>query len=186
MTNTLTEELAADFYEVHDSIVYGILKRCSITCMHRDYDDYVQIGRLALLTAYESFPLPVMTDEQFYQFTGFAYRKVYWTILDYIRKEAKQRSEVCSLPEETESLREFSCDGFELDWIEAYSLRQFIATLSLCERQYIEERVLNGLSITDIAEKYQTSRKTVYSWRDKVRQRLNQQSDSQTKEESKW
>lgn len=181
MTNILTEEVAADFFSVHDSIVYGILKRCSITCMHRDYDDFLQVGRLALLKAYETFPQPVMTDDQFYQFTGFAYRKVYWTILDYIRKEAKQKSEVCSLPEETEMLKEFSCDGFELDWIEAYCLKQFIATLSLCEQRYIEERVLNGLSITAIAEKYQTSRKTVYSWRDKVRIRLEKQSENETK-----
>ncbi|MCC5890156.1 MAG: sigma-70 family RNA polymerase sigma factor [Alkalibacterium sp.] len=175
MTNILTEEFAADFFEVHDSIVFGILKRCSLSYNDRDYDDFIQIGRLALLKAYETFPQEVMTDEQFYQFTGFAYRKVYWTILDHLRKEAKRKNEACSLPEETEGLKEFSCEGFELDWIETYSLNEFIQCLPENERRYIEERVLNGLSITAIAEKYQTSRKTVYTWRDKVKARLQTQ-----------
>lgn len=175
MTNRLSEEIATDFFEIHDTIIYGILKRCSINYTHRDYDDYIQIGRLALLKAYETFPQEIMSDEQFYQFTGFAYRKVYWTLLDQLRKERKQKDEMCFLPEETEALKEFSIQGFELDWIDAHSLNEFIAALPPHERCYIEERVVNGLSITAIAEKYQTSRKTVYSWRNKVKARLSMQ-----------
>lgn len=178
MTNTLTDDYAVDFFEIHDAIIFGILKRCSISYVHRDFDDYVQTGRLALLKAYETFPQEIMTDEQFYQFTGFAYKKVYWSILDCIRKETKQKKEACSMPEEVESLKEFSCEGFENDWVEDYSIEEFIDTLPAEEKCYIEERVVNGLSITAIAEKHQISRKTVYSWRNKVRKRLNEASGS--------
>lgn len=179
MSNKLTEELAADFFDVHSVIIYGVLKRCNIAYSHKDYDDVLQIGRLALLNAYESFPHEVMTDEQFYQFTGFAYRKVYWCILDYIRKETKRTVHICAMPEETEGLKDYSYEGFELNWLETYSLNEFITSLPENERRYIEERVLNGLTITAIAKKYQTSRKAVYSWRDKVRKRLEKQAIQQ-------
>lgn len=178
MTNTLTDDFAVDFFEVHDAIVFGVLKRCNLSYLHRDYDDYVQTGRLALLKAYETFPQAIMTDEQFYQFTGFAYKKVYWAILDGIRKETKEKKEACAMPEEVENLKEFSCEGFEHNWIEGYSLLEFINSLPKDERCYIEERVINGLTITAIAEKHQVSRKTVYSWRDKVKKRLNNPLDS--------
>lgn len=184
MINTLTDDYAVDFFAVHDDIIYGVLKRCCITNLNKDYDDFVQIGRLALLKAYETFPETVFTEEQFYQFTGFAYRKVYWVVIDYIRKETKQKNEAYSMPEETESLKEFSCIGFENDWIEDYSIEEFIKTLPFEEKCYIEERVVNGLSITAIAEKHQVSRKTVYSWRNKVRKRLNNSSDSSNVKEA--
>lgn len=178
MMTILTDDYAVDFFAVHDDIIYGVLKRCCISNLNKDYDDFVQIGRLALLKAYETFPETIFTEEQFYQFTGFAYRKVYWAVIDLIRKETKLINEACSIPDEAESLREFSSNGFENNWIEDYSIEEFIKTLPFEEKCYIEERVVNGLSITEIAEKYQISRKTVYSWRNKVRKRLNNSSDS--------
>lgn len=169
MNRSLPYTIESDFFAVHDCIVHGVLNKCRIKPAHNEYDDYMQVGRLALVKAYESFPDSLIGEEHFYQFTGFAFQKVYWAIIDELRKEKRHKESTCTLPGALETNTSFMLHGFENDLIERTMLTSFVSLLSDTERQFVVESIVNELTITEIARKYQVSRKTVYSWRSKAR-----------------
>ncbi|MCC5895665.1 MAG: sigma-70 family RNA polymerase sigma factor [Alkalibacterium sp.] len=168
MIRSLLEEIESDFFAVHECIVHGVLNKCRVNPTHNDYDDYLQIGRLALVKAYESFPDSLVCEEHMYQFTGFAYQKIYWAIIDELRKERRNKEVMCQVPDDLETDSVFTLPSFENTLVEETLLTSFIALLSKNEQIFITESVINQLTITEIAKKYQVSRKTVYAWRTKA------------------
>lgn len=173
MKRQLTEEMEADFFYVHDSIIYGALKKCGITWNHASYDDYKQIGLLKLVEAYEEFPESLFEEEQFYQFTGYAYRKVRWAIIDEIRKEQKQAERFHSLPDQYEEWSSLTVgDGMD-EWTVWELFHSMLWCLSKKEQAYLKDSVLEQLTITEIAAKYGVSRKTVYIWKKSVGKKLS-------------
>ena len=170
----LTEEMADDFFFIHDAIVYGALKKCSIPYNHPDYEDYVQIGRLKLVEAYESFPKDLLEEKSFYQFTGYAFQKVKWGILDEIRILVRRAERETAMPEDWEPMVIDNVAAVEPDVVMWDMYSKMLSGLSEVEQTYLNDAVVHQLSVTAIAKKRGVSRKTVYTWRKRVAEKLVQ------------
>ena len=171
MKRQLTRELEDDFFFVHESIVHGVLKRCSIWFDHPNYDDYLQIGLLKLVEAYEIFPKDLFNETYFYQFTGFAFQKIRWAIVDELCKKSRKAGFKTGLPEDLDSFQTLTFSDNE-DWIVWELFPSMLNCLSKSEQSYLKDAVLEQLSVTDIARKHSVSRKTVYGWKKKVGHKL--------------
>jgi len=168
----LTEEMAADFFFVHDAIVYGALKKCQIPYNHPDYEDYVQMGRLKLVEAYEIFPKDLTEEEAFYQFTGYAFQKVKWGVLDEIRVMVRRAEREVSMPEDFEPMVVDDRSLVDAEIVMQDVYQSMLKCLTEVEQTYLNDAVILQLSVTDIAKKRGVSRKTVYAWRQRVAEKL--------------
>ncbi|SFK11231.1 RNA polymerase sigma factor, sigma-70 family [Marinilactibacillus piezotolerans] len=172
MNRILKEEMEQDFFYVHDSIVYGAIKKCGIHYDHANYDDFVQIGRIKLVDAYKEFPKSLFNEEYFYQFTGYAYRKVYWALMDQIRKEQRIFEREAALPDSFEEWQMTDPEPFDEDFVMWELFHSMLQCLSEKEQVYLKDSVIEQLTITEIAKKRKVSRKTVYAWRKQVAKKL--------------
>lgn len=171
MKRQLTEEMEADFFYVHESIVYGAIRRCGISYTHPNYDDFIQIGLLKLVDAYEEFPKDLFQEEYFYQFTGYAFRKIRWAIIDELRKEQRKQENEGSLPETFEEWQ--GCGSSEEnDWVMWELFHSMMYCLTEREQDYLKDSVIHQMNVTEIAKKHQVSRKTVYTWKKQVAKKL--------------
>lgn len=160
----LTEELAEDFFFVHEGLVYGALKKCGINRLHQNYDDFVQIGLWTLVRVYEQFPDDLTQEEYYYQFTGFAFQKIRWAIIDEIRKDQLKKEREQVVAEFFEEDVGCTSESNE-DWLVWQLLPSMLNCLAPAEQNYLKDTVFNQLSVTEIAKKYEVSRKTVYQWK---------------------
>lgn len=172
MKRQLTDDLARDFLFVHESVVYGVLRACHVSYTQVHFDDYLQIGRLTLVNAYEVFPDPLGYEENYYRFTGFAYQRVRWAILDECRKATKERERACALPDASLLEEGFLIDSREEAVVCADLFQAMLCCLNEQEKKYVEDAVTLGLSVTAIAKKYGVSRKTVYQWKKRIGKKL--------------
>ncbi len=173
MKRKLTEEMEQDFFFVHGSIVYGVLRKCGIRVTHPDYDDFAQVGLLKLVDAYESFPSDLCQETYFYQFTGFAYQKIKWAIIDEMRKTIKQSERETLIGETLDQSFPQAVMETDSDWLVWELLPSMFECLAPNEQLYLKEAAIEQLSISDIARKHGVSRKTVYEWRKRTAFKLS-------------
>ncbi|GEK90975.1 sigma-70 family RNA polymerase sigma factor [Alkalibacterium kapii] len=172
MKRQLTDELATDFLFVHESLVYGVLKACHVGYTQAYYDDYVQIGRLNLIQAYEVFPEDLREEQNYYRFTGFAYQRVRWAILDELRKAAKERERESGVIDTSVFEAPMSNDRSEESVVYWELFQSMFACLNEQEKEYLEDAVILRLNVSAMAKKYGVSRKTVYQWKQRVGKKL--------------
>ncbi|WP_035052321.1 sigma-70 family RNA polymerase sigma factor [Carnobacterium pleistocenium] len=173
MIRTLSEDKERAFFDQHSKIVHGVLKKLNVSWRHADYDDFVQQGLLKLVEAYETFPEDLEQEEFLYQFTGFAYTKVRWHMLDLLRKQQRKWEREMPWPEHLESNRPDTQVPFEQAYQEMDLLKEMLPLLTKNEQAYLLDAVVNQLSVTEIAKKQAVSRKTVYQWKKRVAEKLN-------------
>lgn len=172
MKRQLTEELEHDFFFVHGSIVYGVLRKCGIGFNHPDYDDYVQVGLLKLVEAYETFPSDLNQEAYFYQFTGFAFQKIRWAVIDEMRKSIKNGERELLLGETLNQSLPQAMIETDSDWLIWELLPSMMDCLAPKEQLYLKDAAIEQLSISEIAKKQGVSRKTVYEWRKRTAAKL--------------
>lgn len=174
MKRQLKEDLADDFFFVHESIIYGVLRACHITLTNPDYEDFLQIGRIKLVEAYEYFPKNLSSEMHFYQFTGYAYQRIRWAILDEVRKDSKRYSNEYELSEEYLSFIPNEADINEDNILLSDLFQSMLYCLSKREQDYLIDAVIYRLNMSEIARKYGVSRKTVYKLKYRVSEKLKQ------------
>ena len=173
MIRTLSEDNERAFFDQHAGIVHGVLKKLGVSRMHSDYDDFVQQGLLKLMEAYETFPQDLEQAEFLYQFTGFAYKKVQWHMLDLLRKQQRKWANEMSWPEDLEKNQPDMHAPFEQAYQEMDLLKEMLPLLTKNEQVYLLDAVVHRLSVTEIAKKQEVSRKTVYQWKKRVAEKLS-------------
>ncbi|MGX6971065.1 sigma-70 family RNA polymerase sigma factor [Vagococcus bubulae] len=153
-------------FTTYHSLILGALKKCHITPLHKDFDDYLQLARIELLLAYRLYE---ENPDEHPPFRPFVYQKIYWSTLDAIRKEQRrfdkdnvEDSFVESIPQDDD----ISCCLTTTDFY--YEL---IKTLSTDEQHFLNDRFFEQLTISQIAHKHNVARQTVYRWRDGVRKK---------------
>lgn len=168
----LLPELELDFFEVHQPIVYGCLRSLGIYLNNSNYDDFKQIGFLALVEAYEAFPQSMLEEEAFYQFTGFAFQKVKWKILDEMRRTNRIYEQEISI--EKEELDRINNPVFlqEERRLLFLMLESLMEHLNQNEQEYLFETVINQRTVTEFAKLKGVSRKTVYEWKKNIARKL--------------
>jgi RNA polymerase sigma factor (sigma-70 family) len=172
MKRKLSKDMEDDFFYVHDSIVYGAIKRCGISIRHPNYDDFVQIGLLKLVEAYEEFPDSLFDEKYFYQFTGYAFRKIRWALIDEMRREQKREERFTAFPEDYQEWGMFLSADTSEDCLIWQMFESMLHCLTKREQVYLKDAVLNQLNVTEIAKKHNVSRKTVYRWKKIIAKKL--------------
>jgi RNA polymerase sigma factor (sigma-70 family) len=165
---TLPKKLEADFFNVHQSIVYGCLRQLNIFLNHPHYDDFKQVGLMALVEAYETFPKQLHNEEHFYHFTGFAFQKVKWKILDEVRKQATILGREQAMERDLLNVYAEQSADTENNRILFLLLESMASHLNQNEQDYLYETIFNQLTVTEFAKKKGVSRKTVYEWKKKI------------------
>lgn len=172
MMRKLTEEMERDFFDQYSGMVHGALKRLGVWHMHPDYDDFVQQGLMKLVEAYETYPNDLEQAEYLQKFGGYAYQKVYWHMIDMLRKQKRKWESEMAWPEDLEGQQPDTHLSIEQGYQEMDLLAQMLPLLTVKEQAYLVDAVVNRLSVTEIAQKQGVSRKTVYEWKKRVAEKL--------------
>lgn len=168
----ISEQLAEDLLTIHEEIIHGCLKSLRLYGHHPDYDDYVQIGRVALLQAYERFPQDLMTEQEIYQFTGYAYTRVRWKIIDEIRKVTRHSEKKAALTDEVIAYVTKKSSNVPHVSIEFTDLfKKLWEKLDNREREIVKALCQQELNYSEIAEVHNISRRTVYNIRKKIQEK---------------
>ncbi|MGO2084079.1 sigma-70 family RNA polymerase sigma factor [Vagococcus sp.] len=156
----ITEEELLDNYH---NILLGALKKCHIYFYHPQFEDYLQLARWTLIETYRE---QLKNGVDLTNFNNFIYQKVYWKIIDAIRHDLKQQKN--EFPVEPVILTEtkISTTIDETEILVEERLTKLLPHLTPREKDFLFETLINGLSISEIAKKYQVSRQVVYRWRD--------------------
>lgn len=154
-------------------IVHAVLKQLNMSPLHDSYDDFFQEGCLIFGQAFTKFPDDPTDPENERNLMNFAYKRIYWRLLDQLRHQYwEQEHWLGSVDDDglDETTRErFSCDpnsqqGFnQLENGDFFS--QLAARCSLNERCYLHAALLLDLKDAEIAARYHVSRQAVYSWK---------------------
>ncbi|SEK50464.1 RNA polymerase sigma factor, sigma-70 family [Carnobacterium iners] len=168
MVRKLSIEKETAFFEYHSRIVFGVLKREGIKRTHPDYDDFVQQGLLKLVEAYESFPEDPEEEAFIYPFGGFAFKKIQWHIKDLRRKEYRLSSNELPWPDLMQENYPDRQSQFENECLIMDLFKEMLVYLTKKEQLYLIDAVIHRLTVTEIAKKYQVSRKTIYQWRKSI------------------
>lgn len=172
MMRKLVEEKEQDFFDQYAGMVHGALKRLGVWHTHPDYDDFVQQGLLKLVEAYETYPKDLEQAEYLKQFGGYAYQKVYWHMIDLLRKQKRKWESEMAWPEDLEGQHPDTHLSIEQGYQEMELLAQMLPLLTKKERAYLVDAVVNQMNVTEIAQKQGVARKTVYVWKKQVAVKL--------------
>ncbi|MDT6981396.1 sigma-70 family RNA polymerase sigma factor [Levilactobacillus zymae] len=161
----------------HEVILHAALKKLHLSPLHADYDDYLQESRLLFLKVYQRFPDDPL--EKPHQFLAYAQQKIYWTILDRLRKERRQNQyradgDHAALLAELPNTGDLQRD-LEVRLYQARLLRLIREEGTLGEWTYLNGTLVNHLTAAEIARRCQVSRQTVLRWRKTLVNRLRRQ-----------
>ncbi|WP_034549750.1 sigma-70 family RNA polymerase sigma factor [Carnobacterium funditum] len=168
MIRKLSIEKETAFFERHSRIVFGVLKREGIQRTHPDYDDFVQQGLLKLVEAYETFPEDPEEEAFIYPFGGFAFKKIQWHVRDLRRKEQRMSLNESAWPALMEENYPDRQSHFENECLAMDLFQKMLVVLTKKEQLYLIDAVIYRLTVTEIAQNNQVSRKTIYQWRKSV------------------
>ncbi|MGO4889624.1 sigma-70 family RNA polymerase sigma factor [Anaerobacillus sp. MEB173] len=133
-----------------------ILKQLKVLKVYKNYDEFYQIGLIALWEAYERF------DPAKGKFSTLAILYVRGKMLTMLQKEGRYQETHCYANEDMEQQLVDHCIPtlLEREIIESY-----IAPLSVKEKIWVTEAIINDKSTLDIATEYNVPLSTVKSWR---------------------
>ncbi|WP_018659021.1 sigma-70 family RNA polymerase sigma factor [Allofustis seminis] len=168
----LSEQHARELLQLHEEIIYGCLKQLKLYPNHPHYDDCVQVGRIALLAAYERFPQELERECEIYQFTGYAYTRVRWKIIDEIRKFARHHKKKAELTEQVIAHHVPKQGNQPLEKAEwTLLMEQFMKELTPQKRRIVVDLYKKKTNYTNLARHYGMSRRQFYRIRQKITQK---------------
>lgn len=172
---TIDSEGTTLFLNQFEPLIHKTLNSMNIVQNQNDYEDFFQEFQIKLLEISQKFQSEVEDrDIQRYQFVAYAKQGLYWHGLSLLRKKNQQPfqpiemeqiewwsdNEVSDIPvqEETLQTKEFM-EGAK----QRLSEKEYRFMLQLIEGQY---------TMQEIASIYNVSRTTIYNWKEKIQDRL--------------
>lgn len=155
------------------NLVHSVLKQLHISPTHDCYDNFFQEGCLIFSHAYTRFPDDPNNPENERRLMNFAYKRIYWRLLDQLRHQFWEKEHRLGSIND-ESLDEHTLNHFTADPNSQHSFvhrenndffTQLKAHCSPNEKRYLHAVLLLDLKDSEIAEKYHVSRQAVYSWK---------------------
>jgi len=141
-------------------MIYSIIKKLHIS---KEYEEYYQLGLIALWEAVETF------EENKSSFSSFAYKKIYWKIVSHLRKQLHTKNFECPIAVETLNLITVSLD----EQHEFHHILEYISTdLTPFQKAWLVGCIYEGKSLKEIAEERGVSVGAVKQWRIKALQKL--------------
>ena len=138
--------------ECYAPIVKKQLKQLQI---HKDYDDYYQLGMIALWEAYKRF------DPEKGIFATFAIHTVRGRLLTELSKEKTYAAR----HHVTDEGFHYIVDERNASMLEVEIIECYMETLSERQQTWIKETILEGKTTSEIAKDYNVSVHTVRSWK---------------------
>lgn len=139
------EQLSAKYSNMIHSIIHSLH-------IYKDYDDFYQIGLIALWNARQNF------DENKGTFSTYAYSFIRGRILTHLKKEKCQEERFVPATEE-----DWQQIGYDGRFLEKENLLSYFYHLTDKERQWVILRFYDGLSNREIAAKWNVKVSTVRS-----------------------
>lgn len=153
------------FFTQYKGVVYHVVHSFKISKTHPDYDDLLQIGFIALFSAFKSFAGSIKTENDHYKFIAYAKRLVRWRLIDHFKKVNRLDEIAFSL--DMENVLQVK-DDFEKD----IYVKSLLEEAPKDIRQYLVDVLIYGLTPSQMAKKYSVSRQTIYNRRKKVQDYL--------------
>lgn len=164
----LTEHVMEELLAQYEGVIYAALKSIHLYKSNQRFDDFYQLGCIKLFEAYESCVKDPLEEENRYQFVSFAQQRIRWAFLDEIRKE-KRISDHEEFGDENEATYGTISNEFENHIFLEDTLKQLNQHLTEREKAFLEDRLYYNMNMSAIAKKHGVSRKTVHTWRNKVK-----------------
>ena len=155
------------------NLVHSVLKQLHLSPTHDCYDDFFQEGCLIFGQAYTKFPDDPTNPENERQLMNFAFKRIYWRLLDKLRRQVWEKEHWFGSMND-ESLDETTRNRFNSDPSSQVGFAHlensdFFIQLAACcspnEKRYLKAVLLLDLKDAEIAKKYNVSRQSVYSWK---------------------
>lgn len=147
------------------TVIYGVLKRLHINRWHDNYDDLFQEGCLAFAKAFATYPGDVHED----RFMAYAYQRVYWRLLDILRRNLRLTNPLIQAEDDQSCASEWLIDSAATKAgdhvINTAFFTSLAQTCSLKQRRYLHATLNWQLSDREIAEYYAVSPSAVYQWK---------------------
>lgn len=155
----------------HRAVVYGALKRLNVRPYHDYYEDLKQEGFIKFAQKYNQYD----GEDKEKQRLAYIYQGVYWHLLDLLRHDSRDRQRNLAV-----------MDNDDMDWQDclrdperfvenvdgAMLLTQLWKICDEKQRRYIRGSFELGMTVTEIARHWRVSRKTVYQWKQEVREKM--------------
>lgn len=153
-----------------EMVIYAVLKKLNITKGHPNYDDFISEARLLYLKAYEK------NDKSGRQRFNYFFTKIYWGLLDILRKERRlNEANIRPQPDDEDSDIEFEMIDTHVDLEAQLEFSELLAAIhqKCTEKEwfYITQR-LQGKTIKEIAEIYQVHPSAVYQWKAALKKKI--------------
>lgn len=162
----MTSQSFLDVLHNYEKMIKNQIKTLNI---YKNYDDYYQIGLIALWEAFEKY------DERRGKFSAYAYVTVRGRMLEYLKKEsAFEERHNCSFDEKIAANDYVYSEAFlEMDLFKSY-----LTPLTERQRRWVIEAIGNDKTIKEIAKKYAVTEEAVKSWRKAALKKLKQRASS--------
>lgn len=155
------------------NLVHGVLKQLNLSPLHDCYDDYFQEGCLIFSQAYASFPDDPTDPENERQLMNFAFKRIYWRLLDLLRRQVWEKEHwLGSMDDESldeTTINRFTNDPNSQNDFNRLENSDFFSQLNACcspnEKRYLHDVLFADLKDAEIAAKYNVTRQAVYSWK---------------------
>ena len=144
------------FEEVFQMYEPAIKKQLVSLRIYKDFEEFYQLGRIALWQAYERFELEKGN------FSTYAITMIRGTMLSRLTKETTYQERYASTSDEALS---YIPNLSEEDPLELEILETYLTPLTDRERTWVYEAMLMQKKISEIATDYNVSTNTVKSWR---------------------
>lgn len=168
MTNIkIDEQNELDFVTTFQSLITGVLNNLRILPCYSYYDDCYQIGLIKLFEACKEYPGDFHTECGLYQFSGYAFMKIKWGVIDECRKFQRYKDREEKLPECYEELSMICNDRMEDELTSNIDLANFLLWLTDQEQLYLN-LFFKYRNISKVALEMGVSRKTVYEIRKRI------------------
>lgn len=155
------------------NLVHAVLKQLHISTSMDCYDDFFQEGCLIFAQAYAKFPDDPEDPENERQLMNFAFKRIYWRLLDQLRHQFWEKEHWLGSMND-DNLDESTINHFCFDHRSnapfarlenADFFTQLERRCSPKEKLYLRARLLSDLTDSEIAQQYGVSRQTVHSWK---------------------
>jgi RNA polymerase sigma factor (sigma-70 family) len=143
-------------------MIHHLIKKLRI---YKDFDDYIQLGFIALWEAYEKF------DAEKGAFSAYAYSTMKGHLLMALKKQMKHAEHHTSLNEESLEVLETKQHNTLL---EKEILYLYYKGLNKNEKIYIHEHIINDRPLKEIADKYNVKLDAVKWWGRSAKKKLKQ------------
>lgn len=125
-------------FDQYEPMIFSVMRKLSI---YKNYDDFHQVGRIALWQAFERY------DKTRGHFAPFAYRSIYGAMLDEMNRQNRSKHEVST----THNLLEEVTPSMTHDL--AFEVKELLAHLQAEERKLLYDLYIVGYSYKELAEK---------------------------------